>query len=129
MTESANDEDFLGKVYALRFYNGFVTAELISFLKACFTRLVKVEKLPVFISRKKMKSMHFVEKEKQNFRKENVIDVIRNVSTLIQQSKIEVIGALLGAERYELATSYKRFPLTAPDWHSWPEKASHVDAF
>ena len=78
-----------------------------------------------------IESMHFVEKKKQQFRKENVIDVITNVSTLIQQSQREEIRTLCGAGRYELATTHKRFAVDSARWHSWPEKrrAYHVDAF
>ena len=75
--------------------------------------------------------MHFVKQKKQQFRKENVIDVITNVSTLMQQSQREEIRALYGAGRYELATTHKRFAVDSARWNSWPEKccASHVDAF
>ena len=75
--------------------------------------------------------MHFVEKKKQQFRKQNVIDFIMNVSTLIQQSQREEIRALYGAGRYELATTHKRFTFDSARWHSWPEKhrAFHVDEF
>ena len=78
-----------------------------------------------------IESMHFVEKKKQQFRKENVIDVITNVSTLIQRSQKEEIRTLYGAGRYELATTHKRFAVDSARWHSWPEKrrASHIDAF
>ena len=75
-----------------------------------------------------IKSMHFFLKKRQRFRNENMIDAIKNVSTLIQQSQIEEIRALHEVERYELATLYK-------DYHchclSWLEKRCvfHVDLF
>ena len=62
--------------------------------------------------------MHFVEKKIQQFRKENVIDVIKNVRTLIQQSQIEEFRALYGAGCYELATAHKRFAIDSGRWHS-----------
>ena len=80
-----------------------------------------------------IESTHFAGKKKQQFRKENVIDVIRNISTMIQQSQMKEIRALLWGGRYELATkrSHKRFAVDSARWYSWPEKrrASHVDAF
>ena len=57
-----------------------------------------------------------------------MIDAIKNVSTLIQQSQIEEIRALHEVERYELVTLYK-------DCHyhclPWLEKhcVFHVDVF
>ena len=51
-----------------------------------------------------------------------MINVIKNVSTLIQQSQIEKIRALFGAGCYEHATTYKRFAVDSTRWHSWPEK-------
>lgn len=53
-----------------------------------------------------IESIHFVERKKQEFKKENVIDVIKNVSTLIQQPQIEEMRALYGAGRYDFNTTH-----------------------
>ena len=75
--------------------------------------------------------MHFIKKKKQQFRKENMIDVNKSVSTLIQQSQIEEIRDLYGAGHYELATTHKRFVIDSTRCHNLPKKCltSHVDAF
>ena len=59
LAEAVNDKNFLGKlkslgdgkVYALGFFNGFVTTGSKIFLKAWFAQLVKVQKMPVFITK------------------------------------------------------------------------------
>ena len=140
LVEATNDEDFLGKLNSLDtrweslypgFFQWFCGNRVDKFLESVICSACEGTEIVGLYYQNYIESMHFVKKKKQQFRKENVIDVITNVSTLMQQSQREEIRALYGAGRYELATKQKRFAVDSARWHSWPEKccASHVDAF
>ena len=140
LAEAANDEDFLGKLNSLDrrweslclgFFQWFCDNRVDKFLESVICSAREGTEVAGLYHQNDIESMHFVEKKKRQFRKENVIDVITNVSTLIQQSQREEIRALYRAGRYELATTHKRFAVDSARWHSWSEKrcASHVDAF
>lgn len=78
-----------------------------------------------------IESLHFVEKKRQNFRKENVLDVIKGLESLANQQRTEEIRALHGAGRYELALPYQKFFVDSSKWHSWSEERrnNHIKAF
>ena len=140
LAEAANDEDFLGKLNSLDrrweslcpgLFQWFCDNRVDQFLDSVICSAREGTEVAGLYYQNDIESMHFVKKKKQPFRKGNVIDVITNVSTLIQQSQREEIRALYGAGRYELATTHKRFTFDSARWHSWPEKhrAFHVDEF
>ena len=130
LAEAANDEDFLGKLNSLDrrgeslcpgLFQWFCDNRVDQFLDSVICSAREGTEVAGPYYQNDIESMHFVKKKKQPFRKGNVIDVITNVSTLIQQSQREEIRALYGAGRYELAKTHKRFAVDSARWHSLPE--------
>ena len=89
------------------FLQWFCGNSIDDFLESMICSACEGRKVAGLYYQNEIKSMHFFLKKKQRFRKENVIDAIKNVSTLIQQSQIEEIRALYGAECYELVHCIK----------------------
>ena len=109
LAEAANDEDFLGKLNSLDrrweslcpgLFQWFCDNRVDQFLDSVICSAREGTEVAGLYYQNDIESMHFVKKKKQPFRKGNVIDVITNVSTLIQQSQREEIRALYGAGRY-----------------------------
>ena len=133
LAKAANDKDFFGKLNSLdgrweslctEFFQWFCDNRVGKFLESVIYSAREGTEVAILYYQNGIESTHFVRKKKQQFRKENVIEVIKNVSTLVQQSQKEEIRALYGTCCFELATT-----VDSATWYSWPEKrrASHVD--
>ena len=98
LAEAANDEDFLGKLNSLDrrweslcpgFFQWFCDNRVNKFLESIIFSAREVTEVIGLYYQNDIESTHFVEKKKQQFRKENVLHVITNVSTLMQRSQRE----------------------------------------
>ena len=75
-----------------------------------------------------VESLHHVEKCIQGFKKEDVLQVIRNLKGL---SVREEVRALYGSGSYVLTRQYSKFKVESSKWHSWNEdrREDHVRKF
>ena len=98
-----------GKVYVLSFSNDFVTTGSVSFLKAWFTRLVKVQKLPFFITRMASNQPISSERRNSNLEKRTWLKSLRTLAHWYNNHK---------KKKSELCTGHVVLnllqPLTAP---------------
>ena len=95
LAEAANDKDFFGKLNSLDgrweslctgFFQWFSDNRVGKFLESVIYSAREGTEVAILYYQNGIESTHFVGKKKQQFRKDNVIEVIKNVSTLVQQS-------------------------------------------
>ena len=78
-----------------------------------------------------VKSQHAVEKCIQNYKKEDILVVIKSLERLSDRQDTEEVNALYGAGSYAVNEPYKKFLVQSSEWHSWSDsrRRDHVKKF
>ena len=140
LAEANNEEDFLTKLRFLEkrwesvcpgFFKWFCDHRTNKFLDSVICSARVGTEISGLYYQNDVEAQHFVEKKHQNFRKEDVLEVIKSFQSLINDQETDEVRALYGAGRYELAQSYKRFMVDSAKWHGWSEqrRLQHISAF
>ena len=140
LAESLNQEEFSKKLGDLKikwkglcpgFYKWFCEHRSEKFIDSVICTARDGTNVTGLYYQNDIEALHFVEKKRQHFRKENVITAIKGLKTLTNQQRVEEARALHGAGRYELSTTHQKFFVDSSKWHSWSEerRSNHIRAF
>ena len=74
---------------------------------------------------------HNVEKYIQNYKKEDILVVIKNLERLSDRQDTEEVRTLYGAGSYTVNEPHKKFLFQSSEWHSWSDnrRRDHVKKF
>ena len=140
IVESLDKDDLCLKLDSLKdkwnalipgFHTWFIENRKEMFVNSVIDSARKDIKVDGLFYQNDVESLHHVEKCIQGFKKEDVLQVIRNLKRLSDRQDAEEVRALYGAGSYVLSRQYSKFKVESSRWHSWNEdrRKDHVRKF
>ena len=140
LAESFDEDDFKAKLLSLRekweafvpgFYDWFQKNRSVLFVENVIQSARENADINGLYYQNDVESQHAVQKCLQNYKKEDVATVIRNLQRLSDRQDAEEVRALYGAGNFSIAEPYKRFSIQSNVWHSWDDKRrrDHIEKF
>ena len=130
LTESYNTDDFNAKLISLKekwealisgFYGCFDITRKTLFVETVIQSAREKADIQGFYHQNDAESQHTVKKCIQNYKKEDILVVIKNLEQLSYQQDTEKVRALYDAGSYTVNKPYKMFLVQSSEWHNWSD--------
>ena len=140
LTESYDMDDFNAKLISLkekwealipRFYGWFDINQKTLFIETVVQSAREKADIPGFYYQNNLESQLTVKKCIQNYKKEDILVVIKNLKRLSDRQDTEEVRALHDAGSYTINEPYKKFLVQGNELHSWRDsrRREHVKKF
>ena len=130
LAESYDTDDFNAKLISLKekwealipgHYGWFDINRKTLFIETVIQSARAKADIQGFCYQNDVESQHAVEKCIQNYKKEDILVVIKNLEQLSYQQDTEKVRALYDAGSYTVNKPYKMFLVQSSEWHNWSD--------